>query len=457
MPSTETLRSEFRPLWRLAGPLVLAELGWMVMGIVDTMMVGRLPASAEAIGAVSLGHVVFLAVGIFGGGLLLGLDTLVSRAFGAGHVDECHRLLVNSVYLSLVLTPVLMGVVWVCVAVLPLVGIHPAVLREAVPYLHALNWSMLPLLLYFAFRRYLQAMNLVRPVMFALVTANLVNVAVNWALIFGRLGAPAMGVEGSGWATFTSRVYMAAVLVAYALYHDRRYRTRLWQTPLAPHFARIRGLFRLGFPAALQLALEIAVFATVTALIATLDPVSLAGHQIALNAVSLTYMVPLGISSAAAVRVGQALGAGRPRAADRAGWAALLMGAGFMSCAAAALLLVPGQIARIFTPDATVIKMGVALLGVAAFFQLFDGLQIVATGALRGAGDTRTAMISHLLAYWFLGLPLGYLLCFRWGWGAVGLWIGLSLALITIGLVLLTAWYRKVSALPQAPVFAHDA
>jgi MATE family multidrug resistance protein len=376
------------------------------------MMVGRLPSSAEAIGAVSLGHVLFLAVGIFGGGLLLGLDTLVSQAFGAGRVNECHRLLLNSVYLCLV---------------------------QAVPYLHALNWSMLPLLLYFAFRRYLQAMNLVRPVMFALVTANLVNVVANWALIFGHLGAPAMGVEGSGWATCVSRAYMAAVLVAYALYHDRRYQTRLWHTPFAPHFARIRGLIRLGLPAALQLGLEIAVFAIVTALIGTLDPVSLAGHQIALNAVSLTYMVPLGISSAAAVRVGQALGAGRPRAADRAGWAALLMGAAFMSCAAAALLLAPVYIARIFTPDVTVIKMGAALLGVAAFFQLFDGLQIVATGALRGAGDTRTAMISHLLAYWFLGLPLGYLLCFRWGWGAVGLWIGLSLALITIGLVLLTA------------------
>jgi MATE family multidrug resistance protein len=396
-------------------------------------------------------------VGIFGGGLLLGLDTLVSQAFGAGRVNECHRLLLNSVYLCLVLTPALMGVVWLCGWVLPRVDIHPDVLREAVPYLHALNWSMLPLLLYFAFRRYLQAMNLVRPVMFALVTANLVNVVANWALIFGHLGAPAMGVEGSGWATCVSRAYMAAVLVAYALYHDRRYQTRLWHTPFAPHFARIRGLIRLGLPAALQLGLEIAVFAIVTALIGTLDPVSLAGHQIALNAVSLTYMVPLGISSAAAVRVGQALGAGRPRAADRAGWAALLMGAAFMSCAAAALLLAPVYIARIFTPDVTVIKMGAALLGVAAFFQLFDGLQIVATGALRGAGDTRTAMISHLLAYWFLGLPLGYLLCFRWGWGAVGLWIGLSLALITIGLVLLTAWYRKVSALPRAPLFAHDS
>jgi MATE family multidrug resistance protein len=200
----------------------------------------------------------------------------------------------------------------------------------------------------------------------------------------------------------------------------------------------------LGFPAAAQLTLEVAVFAAATALVATLDPLSLAAHQIALNTASLTFMVPLGISSAAAVRVGQALGRRDPAAAARSGWTAMVLGVGFMSCAAAVMLAVPEYVARIYTTDPAIIGIAVSLLAVAAAFQLFDGIQIVATGALRGAGDTRTPMICHLLCYWLLGVPLGYMLCFKLGWGAVGLWIGLCVALIAIGCVLLLAWRRKV-------------
>ena len=439
----ELFRREFRPLWQLAGPLILAEVGWVSMGIVDTVMVGRLPASAEAIGAVSLGSVLFHVVAIFGGGLLLGLDTLVSQAFGARQVEDCHRSLLSGVYLSLFLGPVLMGFIWACLPLLNSFGIDPGVLSQSIPYLKAITWSTVPLLLYFAFRRYLQGMSLVKPVMFSLVTANLVNVGANWVLIFGHLGAPALGVEGAGWATCFSRVYMALVLLGYSLYHDRRHRTGLRRVPLRPQLDRVRRLVSLGWPAALQFGLEVAVFAIVTALIGRLDPVWLAGHQIALTAASFTYMVPLGVSSAAAVRVGQALGRGDAQGAGRSGWAALVLGAGFMSGAALAFLLVPHAIARIFTPDAAVIRAGAALLAVAAFFQLFDGLQAVATGALRGAGDTRTPMASHLVSYWLLGLPLGYFLCFGRGWGAVGLWVGLCVALILIGSVLLLAWYRK--------------
>ncbi len=439
---------------RLAGPLVLAELGWMSMAIVDTIMVGRLPASAEAIGAVSLGSILFVTVAIFGGGMLLGLDTLVSQAFGAGDVEDCHRSLLNSAYLSLVLAPFLMGILWLCMSFLGRLGVHPAILRGAIPYLHALIWSTFPLLLYFALRRYLQATNLVKPVTFALITANLVNLVGNWILIYGRLGAPAMGVAGSGWATCLSRIYMALVLLGYILYYEHRYQTGLTKTPLQPDLPRIRRLVGLGFPAAMQLSLEVAVFATATALIAKLDPISLAAHQIALNTVSFTYMVPLGISSAAAVRVGQALGRRDAHAASRAGWTALMLGGGFMCCAALALLLVPERIARIYTPDAAVLKMGASLLLVAALFQLFDGLQAVATGALRGTGDTRTPMLSHLVGYWVIGLPLGYFLCYGRRWGAVGLWAGLCIALILIGLVLLAAWQRKVRALARATACA---
>jgi MATE family, multidrug efflux pump len=449
----QILRGEFRPLWQLAWPLVLANLGWIAMGIVDTIMVGRV--SAVAIGAVSLGGVIFSAAAIFGSGVLLGLDALVPQAFGSGDVDDCHRSLWNSVCLSLPLSGGLMIATWLVIPLLGALGINPAVLKLAVPYLETLIWSTLPIMLYSAFRGYLQGMNRVKPVMFALVSANLVNAACNWVLIFGHLGAPALGVVGAGWATFFSRAYMAAMLAAYILYYDHRRGTGLFRVSLRPDWVRMRELVSLGLPAALQILVEIGVFAVATALIGKLDAVSLAAHQIALNTATLTYMVPLGVGQAAAVRVGQALGKGDPPAARNSGWAAVAMGASFMACAGVVLLLMPRLIARIYTPEKAVVAAGASLLIVVAFFELFDGLQAVVMGALRGAGDTRTPMYCHLLAYWAVGLPLGAFLCFRMNWGAQGIWVGLAFALILIGSVLLMVWRRKtrVWAVSPAPVY----
>jgi len=437
------MADEVRPMLELAMPLVMAELGWMTMGIVDTMMVGRLSDSARAIGAVSLASILYIAVAIFGTGLMLGLDTLVSHSYGAGDVEDCHRSLVNGVYLSIAITPVLMGIVRVIEPVLHAVKIDPSVLDQTIPYLRALNWGTLPLLLYFVFRRYLQGMSLAKPVMFALVSANLVNLAGNWILIWGHWGFPAMGTVGSGWSTCVARIYMMGVLLVYSVYYDHRHQTGLREARRIPDFFRIWQLVQLGFPAATQFGMEVGVFAIATTLIGKLGAVPLASHQIALNTVSLTYMVPLGISSAAAVRVGQALGRGDPHGASRAGWTAMALGAGFMACMGILLMAVPRFIVRIYTPDAVVIEAATGLLFVGALFQLFDGLQTVATGALRGAGDTRTPMICHLVFYWFLGLPLGAFLCFRMEWGAKGLWAGLCAALILIGTVLLYFWHRK--------------
>lgn len=439
------LGPEFGPTLRLATPLVLAELGWMAMSIVDTMMVGRLPDSARAMGAVSLGANLFYATAIFGSGLLMGLDTLVSQAYGAGRRADCHNWLRDGLLLCLPMGLLLMGAQWLVAANLARFGVNPDILPDAVRYLRALIWSTLPLFVYTALRRYLQSMSVVAPVTFALVSANLVNAAANRVLIFGYAGVPALGAEGAGWATCLSRVYMALVLGAAVIYYDRRRQSGLWRTRLAVEWARLRRLAALGLPAALQFSFEVAVFAATTTLIARLDPASLAGHQVALNMASLTYMAPLGISSAAAVRVGQALGRRDPHGASRAGWASMALGAAFMSCAAAAFLSIPRPLARLFTPDPNVVAMGAALLQVAAFFQLFDGLQTVATGALRGLGDTRTPMLAHMGLYWLLGLPLGYQLCFRWGWGAAGLWVGLSLALILIGIVLAWAWRHRAA------------
>jgi multidrug resistance protein, MATE family len=444
---TETYLAEVRPTLQLAIPLVLAELGWMSMAIVDTMMVGRLPNSAVAMGAVSLGSAIFMVLALFGEGLLLGLDTLVAQSFGAGKREDCHRSLVNGVYLSIALTPILSAPIWFMPHLLRAMQVDPVLMRETIPYTNALTYGLLPLLLYFAVRRCLQAMNMVRPVAFALVTANIINALGNWILIYGKWGAPAMGTVGSGWSTAIARVYMAAVLIGYLFWYDHKHRTELLKTPVDIDLKRIKQLIALGIPAAMQFTLESGVFATVTTLIAKLGPVPLATHQIALNTVAFTYMVPLGIASAAAVRVGQALGRRDPHGAGVAGGTAISIGAAFMSVASVVLLVVPRWIARIYTVDEVIIRSASTLLAAGAAFQLFDGIQSVATGALRGAGDTRTPMLCHFTAYWIIGLPLGAWLCFRRGWGALGLWVGLSLALILIGIVLLVVWRSKVRQL----------
>ena len=440
------VRRELPAMVKLALPVVAAELGWVAMSLVDTIMVGRV--SSVALGAVSIGGTLFYTLATFAAGLMLGLDTLVAQAYGAGDVRDCHRSLMNAVYLYLPLAPVIMFAVWWVGPGLAAFGVNREVARQANEYLRAVAWGSLPLLLYFAFRRYLQAMNLVKPVMFALISANLVHLLANWIFIYGNWGAPALGAMGAGWATCYSRVYMAGCLIAYTAWHERKYRTGWMDVSLRPDWGRMRSLLRLGLPAGFQISLEVGVFAAATALVGRLAPVTLAAHQIVLNCATITYMVPLAIGSAAAVRVGQAVGRGDKESARFAGWTAILLGAAFMSLMGLLFLVVPRGILRVFTEDAGVIEQGVALLFVAAVFQLFDGVQTVSTGALRGLGDTDTPMICNLVGYWLVGLPVGYWLCFTRGVGAVGLWVGLCFALILIGAALLTVWTQKSALRP---------
>jgi MATE family multidrug resistance protein len=437
-PGRARWRAELRTMLALAGPVILAEIGWMSMGIVDTLMVG--PLGPQAIGATGLGASLFIAVAIFGMGLLLGLDTLVSQAFGARRLDECHRWLFHGVALALLLALPLMLIVWAFTRALVDFGLHPAVLPLATTYLTNVSYSMPPLLLYAACRRYLQGMGVVAPVTFALVSANLVNAFFNWVLIYGHGGFPALGVGGSAWATTLARAYMAAVLMVAIVWHDRRKSTGLWRVPRHISAARLRTLLALGFPAASQITLEVGVFALATALAARLEPIALAAHQIAINIASFTFMVPLGMSSASAVLVGQAVGRRDGPGAVRAGWMALGLVTLFMSVAAVVFIVTPRLLLDPFTRDAQVLSLGVALLFAAAVFQLFDGLQATSTGILRGIGDTRTPMISNFVGHWAIGLPIGWWACFRGGYGVLGLWFGLSTGLILVGITLVAVW-----------------
>jgi MATE family multidrug resistance protein len=429
----------------LAFPVVMAELGWMTMGLVDTLMVGRL--SPEAIGAVGIGTSLFMGVCIFGMGVLLGLDTLVSHAFGAGRLDDCHRWLVHGCALALLLSAPITLIVLALSASIGGWGLHPSVLQLTQPYLNILAWSIPPLLLYSAFRRYLQGMGVVRPVTIALVLANILNAFVNWLLVFGHWGAPAMGVRGSAWATVVARIAMASFLLAVILYREHGRRPGLFQTSFRVSRVRMRRLIALGLPAAGHVTLEVGVFAAATALAGRLAPSSLAAHQIAINFVSITFMVPLGVASAGAVRVGHAVGRHDAAAAARSGWTALLFGVLFMATAATTFLLIPRALIGAFTSDQSVLSIGVSLLMVAAIFQLFDGLQGVATGVLRGLGDTRSPVFWNLGGHWFIGLPLGYTLCFIAGMDVIGLWWGLLTGLIICGVGLSIAWTRRVAAL----------
>jgi multidrug resistance protein, MATE family len=439
---------ELRPMLRLAVPVVLAEMGWFAMSIVDTVMVG--PLGPSAIGAVGTGSILFMTLMAFGFGTLLALDTFVSQNFGAGRIDECHRWLFAGLQLAAVLSMVLMGVALLGVLSLPWFGFHPDLLPELTAYTELLVWSTPPLLAYVVCRRYLQAMNLVRPVMIALVAANVMNVFVNWVLIYGHLGAPAMGVAGAAWATVASRVALAGSLFGVIVYQERQRPSGLHDVSFVWDGPRAWQLFRLGWPAAMQITLEVGVFAAASALAGRIAPLAAAANQVVLNIAGFIFMIPLGLGSAAAVRVGQAIGRRDIAGMRRAGWTALGIASTVMVLSAVMFFAIPETLIRIYSSDPSVIELGVVLLFICSVFQLFDGLQTVTTGALRGLGDTRTPMVFNLIGHWAIGLPVGYALCFSYGWGVAGLWTGLSIGLILIGASLLLVWWHKSRAYKMA-------
>jgi MATE family multidrug resistance protein len=280
-----------------------------------------------------------------------------------------------------------------------------------------------------------------------LLFGNILNAVLDYFLVLGNFGAPKMGAMGSAWATVTSRFLMMLGLGFYIYQWDKKHGQILKKIPFRYERKIFNEMFRMGLPAALQMTFEVGVFALSTTFAARLTTTDLAAHQIVLNIISLTFMVPLGIGSAIAVSVGQALGRKQREFAVRIGWKGFQLGVGFMAASCVFLLLFADLILRGFTNDPQVIMLGKSLLLVAALFQLSDGVQTVGTGALRGIGETRSAMIFNLFGHWVIGLPVGLLLCFRLGWGLKGIWVGLSLGLTVVALAMLARWWVRARAI----------
>jgi MATE family multidrug resistance protein len=426
-------REELAAMVRLSVPVVAVQCGLMAMGVADVVMVGRL--GAEAIAAVALGNVYFFAVVIFGQGVLMALDPIIAQAIGAGDdvaiARGMQRGLVLAAFMSVLTTLLLLPARPVLetlrqpATVVPIAARYDVVSIAGIP----------PFYLFIVLRQSLQAMRLMRAIVVAILVANIANIALNWVFIFGHLGMPAMGAVGAAWATAAARWLMAALLAISAWRHFHRY-----VLPLRADALLVPALWRMlaiGIPIGVHVMLEYGVFGVVGLLMGWLGPVQMAGHQIALNLASFTFMVPMGVSGAAAVLVGRAVGRGDSAEARRAAMAGLVCGAGFMTLSAALMLAFPDLFSRAYTTDRTVIAVAASLIPLAGVFQIFDGLQVVAIGILRGVADTRTPVLINLLGFWLIGLPVSIWLGLRTPAGPSGLWWGLVLGLAVVAVALL--------------------
>jgi MATE family multidrug resistance protein len=432
-------RADFAALLRLSGPLVLIQVGTMLMGVVDTVMVGRV--SPAALAAAALGNMYFFALSMFGMGVLFALDPIVAQALGARDELAVRRGVQRGFVLALALTVPITLVLFTVRPVLTLVGQPADVIPDAAGYVYRNATSIWPFYAFVVLRQTLQAHQRALPIGATIVVANVVNVVLNYAWIYGHLGFPAMGVLGSAWATAASRWLMASLLLALGWPTVKRYLTRA-----APNVLDLKPLWRmakLGLPIGVQMVLEGGAFNVMALLMGWLGVVQVAAHQIALNLASLAFMVPLGVSSAAAVIVGHAVGRADADGVRRSTIASLAVGAGFMTLTGGLFLTVPALLAELYTPDAAVIGLAALLLPIAGVFQIFDGLQVVAIGLLRGLGDTRTPMIVNVIGFWCLGMPVSLWLGFGLGYGAVGLWWGLVVGLVAVAGFLVVRLRRR--------------
>lgn len=426
-------RSEFRALISLATPIVAVQVGLMTMGVVDAIMVGRF--SPEALAATAIGNFYFFVVAVFGIGVLLVLDPLIAQAVGAKDETAIALAVQRGLLFSLVLGILTGSLLLPAAAVLRALKQPPELIPLATTYVLICIPSLLPFNAFLVFRQLLQALGQTRQIVLTIVLCNLANIALNWLLIFGNLGFPRMGVAGASLATAISRTLLVVILVSLQWRVLRKY-LRPWPREVFD-VAPLARMLRLGLPIGAQQELEVAYFGGLIILMGLLGTISVAAHQVAINLASLTFMVPVGVASATAVFVGRSIGAGDETAVRRYAVAGLVCGVGFMCVAAAIFLLVPWELARMYSPDAEVVALAAGLIPIAGLFQVFDGTQVVASGILRGIGDTRFPMIASGLGFWLVGLPLSAFLGFKAGLGAEGLWWGSLAALIAVAALLL--------------------
>ncbi len=436
----------------LAVPIVFSNLGHMLTALTDTLMIGQLGAGPLA--SASFATNIFAILQVAGIGLSLGVTPLASSALAKEQYSRLNGLFMSSLALYVSAAVLIAGVFNMAAPALNLLNQDPEVTNAAIPYFRLLITSLIPLMLFQASKQTVEGLSLTKVAMYVSVGANLINVGLNYLFIFGKLGIPAMGLNGAGLATILARIIMALVMLTYVLWPGLRHQYNLHLRPQAFSMTHIRDLFKLGMPISLQMLFEVSAFSGATLIVGLIGAKALAAHQIALTITSVTYMAANGLAAAATVTVSDFLSRGAYREARKAGFSMYHVNGLFMAGCGIMLVLLRDWLPTFFIDDAAVLQIAPVLLLFAAVFQLSDGFQVTGQSALRGLADVRIPTVITFLAYWVVGLPLGYWLGIVQQWGVAGVWTGLVAGLSTAAIMLTVRFHRKTRITDTAPVRA---
>ncbi|MDG5768170.1 MATE family efflux transporter [Balneolales bacterium ANBcel1] len=441
-----SLRTEFQNESRLTLglgiPLVGAQLAQVSMSFVDTVMAGNY--HPDDLASVAIGSSFFMPLFTIAVGILMALSPIIAQLFGSRRLGLIGKKVRQGLWLSLFLSVPAILVLNNLGPVMNLLGFTPEVISITSGYLFALSWGIPAIFAFMVLRFFNEALGATRPALYVTLIGLAFNILGNYTLIYGRFGFPELGAVGTGWATALVFWVMFLVMLSYTAGRKTFRRFQLFRQIRLPERRHIGEILRIGTPIGISMGMETSMFAMVALLMGSLGTTIVAAHQVAINIASVTFMIPLGLSMAITVRVGQLRGRNQPAKARFAGFTGIILCTLIMSLAALIMISFPKQIVGIYTGDPEVIEMASMLLIMAAVFQISDGLQVGGSGALRGLKDTRVPMIVNLAAYWGIGIPLGYFLGMILDWGPRGLWMGL-IAGLTVAAILHNIRFHRIT------------
>ena len=419
---------------QLAYPVIIGQLGIIMMGVVDSLMVGKLGAAPLA--AAALGNSLTFILLIIGIGVSMAVTPLVAIAVGAHKFEDCGIYFRQSLLVNTLFSILLALLIFFAADLIQYFDQPLDVQFQALSYMRILGFSSLPLMLFQTYKQFIEGLSIMRPAMIIALLANIINAFTNWLLIFGNWGFPELGLDGAGWATFASRGFMALAIMGFVM------NTKFFkQYDVSFHFKSInwsiiKKILSLGLPSGFQYFFEVGAFSFAVVMVGWLGTKQQAAHQIAINLASISFMAVLGISAAGSIRVGNAVGKKDIIETRRAGFTASILGASIMLVSAIIFILFRNFLPTLYVNDEVVISYASSLLVIAALFQISDGTQAVGIGILRGLTDVKIPTAVTFIAYWIVGLPVGYLLGFNFEMGVQGVWIGLLLGLTTSAILL---------------------